>query len=139
MNERENLQTVQQLYEAMAQYNIPNILNQLTEDVNCYGLVLEGSWQAKVLAGKAEVAEFLESSVQVMERQWLPEFFFPQGQGQSRGYAERVVVIGRGKYQSKRTGYRFENDWVHVFLLKEGKIAELRCYVDAVTMLAALE
>jgi ketosteroid isomerase-like protein len=130
MNEPENLQIVKQLYDAMAQRDFPRILNQLTEDVSWYGLVLEGSWQAKILEGKEQVADFLESSIQVMDRQWLPETFFSQG--------DRVVVLGRGKYQSKRTGYRFENDWVHVFIFREGKIAELRRYLDAIMTLAAL-
>ena len=58
MNEPENLQAVQQLYEAMDQNNIPGILNQLTEDVSWYGLILEGSWQAEVQRTRNKLLPF---------------------------------------------------------------------------------
>lgn len=129
MSASDNLAIVRQLYETIANHDRTLIRSFLTEDIRWYGLTLVPEVAAKDLQGIQAIIDFFEVSDQVIEKNWLPETLLPHAEHQ-------VIVIGKGRYTSKLTNYCFEDDWIHLITLKNGKISEFRAYVNAVTLLA---
>ncbi|MEM8777790.1 MAG: hypothetical protein AAGF26_02730 [Cyanobacteria bacterium P01_G01_bin.49] len=129
MSASENVAIVKQLYQAIEQSDRTLISPFLTEDIQWYGLTLNQGVEAKRLQGVQEIIDFFDVADRVLQRNWFPETLLPQGEHQ-------VVVLGKGEYTSKLTDYRFEDDWIHLFTLKNGQISEFRAYLNAVTLLA---
>ena len=50
-----------------------------------------------------------------------------------------VVVLGYERSLVKPTGRTFENEWAHVFTLRDGKIAKFRAFEDTAAQVAAFE
>ena len=49
---------------------------------------------------------------------------------------ERVIVIGREKFQVKKTGKHVLNEWAMFFLLRHGKISRFQVYEDTAAVVA---
>jgi ketosteroid isomerase-like protein len=52
---------------------------------------------------------------------------------------DRVVVVGFERNLIKATGRTFEQEWVHDFTLRDGKISKVRSFEDTAAYVAALE
>lgn len=59
-----------------------------------------------------------------------PKEFIAQG--------ERVVVLGQEEIRIKATGKTLENDWAHVFTLRNGTVTHFQEYIDLSTVVAEL-
>jgi ketosteroid isomerase-like protein len=51
--------------------------------------------------------------------------------------AGHVVVVGRERGRVKRTGREYATPWVHVWEVRDGKVARFREFLDTATFLAA--
>ncbi len=128
MSKSDNLAIVKKFYQVIEEGDYTLLPPLFSDDIHWYGLTLDQRLEAKVLQGIQPIIKFFEASDQVLESHWIPETILPEG--------DRLVVIGKGQHTSKITQYCFENHWVHILTLHQGKITEFRTYIDAVTILA---
>jgi uncharacterized protein len=114
---RTNVEVVQETYEAVGRGDIPALLDLLTDDV-------EWTFQGPSMIpfagthrGREGVAKFfsLVSGNLEFER-FEPREFVAQG--------DTVVVLGFERSRIKPTGRTFEQEWAHVYKLRDGKVAE---------------
>jgi ketosteroid isomerase-like protein len=52
---------------------------------------------------------------------------------------DKVVAIGDLQRYVKSTGSVINSPWIHVFTLRQGKIAEFRSFYDTAAVIAAME
>ncbi|BFM38828.1 nuclear transport factor 2 family protein [Synechocystis sp. LKSZ1] len=128
-----NIQVVQQLYAALGKGDIPTVLSLLAEDVvwempHPRELVpFGGIWK-----GVEEVKQFFittHNSAQFKQTQ-LQDYI---------AQADKVVVVGHNKVVAKPTGKEYENDFVAVWTVQDGKIKEMRDFMDTVQAVAAFQ
>ena len=129
--EQKNVEVVKENYAAVGRGDIPALLDLLTEDVDWS---MQGPsvipW-AGARRGRQQVAEFFALLGQTLEFQrFEPREFIAQG--------ETVVVIGYERSLVKPTGRTFEQEWVHVYTLRDGKISKFRIFEDTAAQVAAL-
>ena len=134
MTEQENVQTVQSIFAAFGQGDLPAVLNALAGDVDWQSPVRrtepgEISW-AKPRHSREEVALYFKELVEQMQPERMEALEFT-AQG------DRVVVEGRNRGTVRSTGRTYEHDWVMVFTLRGGKIVRHRHYYDTADILVA--
>ncbi len=132
MNDQTNLAVIQQAYEAFGRGDIPAVLDALTDDVEW---TLQGPSVipfAGPRRGREEVAEFFSVIGETLElEQFEPREFVAQG--------DTVVVVGYERSIVKQTGRSFEQEWAHIYTLRDGKIAtglfleDTAAYVNALS------
>jgi ketosteroid isomerase-like protein len=120
---RTNVDVVQATYEAFGRGDIPALLDLLTDDVEW---TLQGPSAipfAGPRRGREGVAEFFSLLGDTIEfQQFEPREFVAQG--------DTVVVVGFERNLIKPTGRTFEQEWAHVYTLRDGKIAKGRFFED---------
>jgi uncharacterized protein len=127
---RTNVDVVREAYEAVGRGDIPVLLDLLTDDVEW---TLQGPSVipfAGTRRGREGVVEFFSLLGETVEfQQFEPREFVAQG--------DTVVVLGFESNLIKPTGRTFEQEWAHVYTLRDGKVAKHRAledtaaYVDA--------
>ncbi len=130
MSDKTNTAVVQQAYAAFGQGDIPALLSLLTDDVEWS---LPGPsvipW-AGTRHGHEGVTEFFSLIGETLEfERFEPREFVAQG--------NTVVVLGYERSLVKPTGYAFEQEWAHVFTLRDGKIARGRFIEDTAAQAVA--
>ena len=134
MDEKENVQVVQQMFTAFGQGDIPNVLGLLAEDVDYQSPATrtepaEISW-AKPCHSREEVAlHFKKLAEKVQPEPLEPLEFIAQG--------DYVVVEGKNRGTVRSTGHTYEHDWIMVFTLRDGKITRFRHYYDTADIVTA--
>ncbi len=129
---RTNVEVVQETYEAVGRGDIPALLDLLTDDV-------EWTFQgpsvipfAGTRRGREGVAEFFSLVGEELEfQQFEPREFVAQG--------DTVVVLGFERSLVKPTGRTFEQEWAHVYTLRDGKIAKFRAFEDTAALVVAFD
>ena len=131
MAEQENVQTIQEAYASFQKGDIQAVLNALTDDVEW---VTPGPTGILPLAGhrqgRDEVGQFfseLNSSEEV--EQFDPHEYVAQG--------NKVVAFVKYRGRVKSTGRNVDADLVHVFTVRDGKIAAFREYYDTAAAVEA--
>ena len=131
MNDKTNADVVQQAYDAFGQGDIPGFLSLLTDDVEW---TLQGPSvipYAGTRYGHEGVEEFFSLVEETLEmEQFEPREFVAQG--------DTVVVVGYERSVVKSTGRTFEQEWTHVYTLRDSKIARVRVIDDTATQVVAL-
>jgi len=116
MSDQANVGVVQQGYEALGRGDIPALLDLMADDVEW---TLQGPpvipW-AGTRRGREAVAQFFSLLGETLEfEQFEPREYVAQG--------DTVVVLGHERSLVKPTGRGFEQEWAHVYTLRDGKIA----------------
>ena len=128
---RTNVDVVQETYEAVGRGDIPALLDLLTDDVEW---TLQGPSVipfAGTRRGREGVAQFFSLVGETLEfQQFEPREFVAQG--------NTVVVVGYERNLIKPTGRTFEQEWAHVYTLRDGKIAKFRALEDTAAFVVAL-
>ena len=132
LGERTNAAVVQETYEAVGRGDIPALLDLLTDEV-------EWTFQgpstipfAGTRHGHEGVAEFFSLVGETLEfLQFEPREFVAQG--------DTVVVLGFERNLIKPTGRTFDQEWAHVYTLKDGKIARFRALEDTAAYAVAFD
>ncbi len=132
MSEQTNVDVVQRMYAAVGGGDIPTVLDLLADDVEW---VLQGPsvipW-AGTHRGREAVGEFFSMLGQNLDfEQFEPREFVAQG--------DTVVVLGYERSLVKPTGRTFEQEWAHVYKLRDGKIAQARFIEDTAAQVVAFE
>jgi ketosteroid isomerase-like protein len=129
---RTNVDVVQETYEAVGRGDIPALLDLLTDDVEW---TLQGPSVipfAGTRRGREGVAEFFSLVGENLEfEQFEPREFVAQG--------DTVVVLGFERNLIKPTSRTFEQEWAHVYALRDGKIAKFLALEDTAAYVVALD
>jgi ketosteroid isomerase-like protein len=119
-----NIALVQSLYAAFGRGDITTIIGALSPDVEwvCNGqrsaYPTFGTWK-----GPAEVQKFFKLVADLEAfTEFSPQDFHAVG--------ELVFVAGRYAGSVKKSGRSFACDWLHVFAIKGGKVAQFREFTD---------
>jgi ketosteroid isomerase-like protein len=130
MSEQTNIAVVQQAYEAFGRGDIPAVLDTQADDVVWH---LQGPSVipfAGAHRGREGIAEFFSLVGESLEiEQFEPREFVAQG--------DTVVVLGYERSIAKPTGRSFEQEWAHVYTLRDGKIATARLFEDTAAEVVA--
>jgi ketosteroid isomerase-like protein len=133
MNEQQNTQTVQAGYELFGKGDIPNLLNLYTDDVE---FIIPGAAPAIPYAGvyrsKEAVATFFTNLHEAMEfERFEPVEYIAQG--------DKLVALGYSKGRVRATGQSEEEEWAHVFQMRDGKVSRFQVYTDTAAVAQAFQ
>ena len=130
MSEQTNVAVVQQSYEAFGRGDVPGVLDHLTDNVVWAFQGPSTIPFAGVYRGREGIAQFFSLVGEALEfEQFEPREFVAQG--------DTVVVLGYERSIAKATGRPLEQEWAHVYTLREGKIATGRFFEDTAAEVVA--
>ncbi len=130
MAEAENINVAQQGYDNFKTGSIAALVEQMTEDVVWQLPEIKGVPLAGVRSGRAGVADFFSTLARDQEViEFTPQEFIAQN--------DKVVSLGHYKWRVKETSREFESDFVHIFTIRDGKIAGFREHFDTAAAAAA--
>lgn len=130
MNSQENKQLVMQGYQKFQNKDIRGLLELFTDDIEWVGAETEELPFAGTYRGKQEVGQYFSQLDQAQEAQrFEPQSFIAEG--------DQVVVTGQSRWTVRSTGQTYDNPWVHVFTLRDGKVARFQQYNDTAAALKA--
>lgn len=122
----QNLKIVQELYAAFRRGDLSSILSMLAENVQWETafkremITSGGRWE-----GRRSVEQFFGAMFAAEKVKQLEVREFIAG-------GDQVVVLGFNRMQTALNGMIYENDWVMVWTLKDGKITRFREFSDRV-------
>jgi ketosteroid isomerase-like protein len=123
---------VQGTYEAVGRGDIPALLEILTDDVQWTFQGPSTIPFAGTCRGREGVAEFFSLVEENLEfQEFEPREFVAQG--------DTVVALGFERSLVRPTGRTFEQEWAHVYRLRDGKVAEFLALEDTAAHEVALE
>ncbi len=126
-----NVDHVQSLYAAFGRGDLEAIISGLTPDVawEDYGRATDFPTLGP-RSGHAEVRGFFEVLASELDfRQFEPR--------EVHAVAEKVFVQGHSQILVRKTGRVIDTDWVHIFTLRDGKVAGFREFADTAQMAEA--
>ena len=131
MSVQENVQVVKDGFAAFGRGDIQGLLALLAEDIEWIvpgeGLPLAGTYR-----GHAAVASFFQKVLEMFEYSSVePREFLAEG--------DRVLVVGFESGRVKATNRTFEAHWVIAFTVRNGKVTNVRDYIDTLAQARALE
>ena len=131
MSIEENVQVVKDFFAAMGSYNKQDLLALVAEDVEW--IVPGEDWPlAGTHRGHAGLAAVLRKASEEVEMTYPePPEFVAQG--------DRVLVIGIATGKIKATNKPFKDDWVFDITVRDGKVTNIREYIDTQAMARASE
>ena len=130
MSEADNVSVVQRAFEAFGRGDAPAFLSLLSEDVEWTIAGPPSVPYAGERRGREGVAEFLKAIGGAVEMErFEPQEFIAQG--------DKVAVVGFERARLRSTGKAFDNPWVLLFTLRDGKITRFRSYEDTHAMAQA--
>ena len=122
MSIEENVQTVKDFFAAMGSYNKQDLLALVAEDIEW--IIPGEDWPlAGTHRGHAELAAVLQKASEEVEMTYPePPEFVAQG--------DRVLVVGVATGKIKATNKPFKDDWVFDITVRDGKVKNIREYID---------
>jgi uncharacterized protein len=116
-----NIQTVKDFFAAIGRGDRETLLALIAEDIE-WIIPGEGWPLAGTHRGHDGVTDLLERASKSVETSTEPREFVAQG--------DRVLVVGFAKGKIKATNKRFEDDWVFAITVRNGKLTNIREYID---------
>ena len=130
MSERENTELVQHAYQHFKDGDIQGLLGLLSEDVEWKLFEMEGVPFSGTRRGDERVGEFFSQVFDTEE----PLHFEPR---ELVAQGDKVVALGDYAWRVKSTGREYESDFVHVFTVRDGKVARFQEFMDTAAVSAA--
>ena len=133
MNEHDNVNVVKDAYSAYRDRDLRALLDCVADNVKWFSIGSpEAIPSAGTLYGRDQVEEYFTTLVGVEEVESLePREFIAAG--------DKVVAIGDLQRRVRSTGSIIFSPWIHVFTVKQGKIADFRSFYDTAAAISALE
>jgi uncharacterized protein len=130
MSAEENVQIAKDAFAALGRGEMQGLLALFAEDIEW---IIPGEWPlAGTHRGHAGVADLFRKAFEVVEISLLePREFVAQG--------DRVLVAGLSKGRVKATNRTFEDHWVFAFTVRNGKVTNIREYIDTMAVARAFE
>jgi uncharacterized protein len=131
MSIQENVQIVKDTFAAFGRGDMQGVLALLAEDIEWItpgeGLPFAGTHR-----GQAGVADFFQKISEMFEISLLEtREFVSQG--------DRVLVVGFDRGRVKATNRTFEGHWVFAFTVRNGKVTNVREYIDTLVLARGFE
>jgi uncharacterized protein len=131
MSVQENVQIVKDGFAAYGRGDMQGLLALFAEDIE-WIIPGEGWPLAGTYRGQAGVAGFFQKISEMLEISFLePREFVAQG--------DRVLVVGFDRGRVKATNKTFEGDWVMAFTVRNGKVTNVREYIDTLALARGFE
>jgi hypothetical protein len=131
MSIEENVQTVKDFFAAMGRGDKQALLALSAEDIEW--IIPGKDWPlAGTHRGHSELADLLQKASEEVETTYpKPPEFVAQG--------DRVLVVGFATGRIKATNRTFEDHWVFAITVRNGKLTNVREYVDTQALARASE
>src|SRR5207344_962817 len=129
MTIEKNVQIVKDFFAAIGSYNEHDLLALVAKDIE-WIIPGEGWPLAGTYRGHGGLADLLQKS-EMLETSTEPLEFVAQG--------DRVLVIGFAKGKIIATNRTFEDDWVFAITVRNGKLTNIREYIDTQALARASE
>jgi ketosteroid isomerase-like protein len=131
MSTQENVQIVKKFFAAMGSYNEQDLLALAAEDIEW--IIPGEDWPlAGTHRGHAGLADVLQKANETVETSYPePPEFIAQG--------DRVLVVGVATGKIKATNRAFKDNWVFAITVRNGKLTNVREYVDTQALARASE
>jgi uncharacterized protein len=131
MSIEDNVRTVKAFFAAMGGGDKQALLALAAENIEW--IIPGKDWPlAGTHRGHAGVAELLQTASNELETSFpAPPEFVAQG--------DRVLVIGSAKGSVKATGKAWVDDWVFAITVRDGRLTNIREYVDTQALAWASE
>jgi uncharacterized protein len=132
MSAEENVQIVKDAYAAFGRGDLQGLLALFAEDIEWIipgegGFPLAGTYR-----GLAGVADFFQKISEMFEMTSLEiREFVAQG--------DRVLVVGFDRGRVKATNKMHEGHWVMAFTVRNGKVTNVREYLDTLALARGFE
>ena len=121
MSSLENKKLVMQGYQMYKDKNIKGLLAMYADEIEWIGAESDYVPFSGTYRGKKQVEQFFSKLEQAQEAiQFEPQTFIAEG--------DKVVVTGESIWLVKATGQSYENPWVHVFTIRDGKVVQFQQY-----------
>ena len=130
MSIEKNVQTVKDFFVAIGRGDREGLLALVAEDVEW--IIPGEAWPlAGTRRGHAGVADLLETASKTLETSTEPREYVAQG--------DRVLVVGFARGTVKATNRTFEDHWVFAITVRNGKLTNIREYIDTQALARASE
>jgi ketosteroid isomerase-like protein len=130
MRNQENKQLVMEGYKRFQNKDIAGLLELFADDIEWVGLRSEAIPFSGDYHGKQQTAQFFTLMDQAQEAlQFEPQEFIAEG--------DKVVVTGQAKWAVKSNGQTYESPWVHIFTIRDGKVARFHQFNDTAAAVEA--
>ena len=131
MSIEENVQTVKDFFAAMGSDDKQGLLALSAEDIDW--IIPGEDWPlAGTHRGHAGLADLLQTATEKLETSFPePPEFVAQG--------DRVLLVGVATGRIKATNKTFEDHWVFAITIRNGKVTNIREYVDTQALARASE
>ena len=121
MSTETNIKTVKDFFAAIGGGDKKGLLALVAQDIEW--IIPGEDWPlAGTHRGHAGLANLLETASKSMETSTEPREFVAQG--------DRVMVVGFATGKIKATNKTFEDDWIFAITVRDGKLTNIREYVD---------
>ena len=122
MSIERNIQTVKEFFAALGRENKRDLLALVTDDIEW--IIPGDGWPlAGTHRGHAELLAVLKTASKEVEATYpKPPQFVGQG--------DRVPVIGIATGKIKATNKPFKDNWVFDITVRDGKVSQIREYID---------
>ena len=122
MSTQENVQIVKDFFAAMGRGDKQGLLALAAENIEW--IIPGEDWPlAGTHRGRAELSALLQTASEEVEMTYpKPPEFVAQG--------DRVLVVGVAKGKIKATNKQFKDDWIFAITVRNGKVANIREYID---------
>ena len=128
MSAQENIQVVKDFFAAIGSGDKEGLLALVAEDIAW--IVPGKDWPlAGTHRGHAGLADVLETASKSIETSTEPREFIAQG--------DRVFVVGFARGKIKATNKTFEDDWVFAITVRDGRLTNIREYIDTQALAGA--
>jgi uncharacterized protein len=131
MSIEENVQIVTDFFAAMGRGDKQGLLALSAEDIEW--IIPGENWPlAGTHRGHAGLADLLQKASEMLETSYPePPEFVAQG--------DRVLVVGFARGKVKATNRTFDDHWVFAITVRNGKLTNIREYVDTQALARASE
>ncbi|QAY86935.1 nuclear transport factor 2 family protein [Pseudomonas arsenicoxydans] len=131
MNTQKNVQVVKDFFTAMGSSDRQGLLALTSEDLEW--IIPGENWPlAGTHRGHAGLEDLLLRASEKMETSVM-EFHEYVAQG------DRVLIVGFAKGKIKATNRTWEDDWVFAITVRNGKLTNIREYIDTQALARACE
>ncbi|MCC3153561.1 nuclear transport factor 2 family protein [Hymenobacter sp. BT770] len=133
MNEQQNIQRVQEGYDLFRKGDIQNLMKLYTEDIE---FIIPGPAQdvpyAGIYRGQEQVQSFFAKLHEAIDFERFETV-------ECIAQGEAVVALGYAKGKARTTGQTSEEEWAHVFRMRDGKVERFQVYTDTAAVAQAFQ
>ena len=130
MSTEKNVQIVKDFFAALGSGDKQGLLALSADDIEW--IIPGEDWPlAGTHRGHAGLADLLQKASEMLETSTEPLEFVAQG--------DRVLVVGFASGKILATNRTFEDDWVFAITVRNGKLTNIREYIDTLALARASE